>query len=238
MLVAIAALCAALVGTAVAGPTAEISLNKKQARSLSRQITVRLLRKIAPRVANRQITRRAPNLSVALANTVADAAITTDKLGDMAVTTDKLGDMAVTTGKLGDLAVTTEKLNDLAVTTEKLNDLAVTTGKLGNLAVTNGKLGTSSVTSAKIGTGQVRASDLGSIVQVQNEESIANNTSGTSDVACPAGTTVISGGGFTGSFTNMDLVTSIRLGNGWRVQSRNTTGSAKPLTARAYCLAG
>lgn len=76
MIVAILALSVSLVGTAVAGPIAEISLNKgekKQIRKISRNIS--------NRVSNRRITQRAPGLSVAnagLANiaNVANAANT------------------------------------------------------------------------------------------------------------------------------------------------------------------
>lgn len=63
MIVAIAALSVSLVGTAVAGPIAEISLNKgekKQIRKISRNIS--------NRVSNRRITQRAPGLAVATAN--------------------------------------------------------------------------------------------------------------------------------------------------------------------------
>jgi hypothetical protein len=68
LLVAIAALCVALVGTAVAGPIAEISLNKaekKQTRKIARKIAQR----IALRIARAEINRRAGGLSVANANT-------------------------------------------------------------------------------------------------------------------------------------------------------------------------
>lgn len=62
MIVAIAALSVSLVGTAVAGPIAEISLNrgeKKQVRKISRNI--------AGKVSNRRVTKRAPGLNVASA---------------------------------------------------------------------------------------------------------------------------------------------------------------------------
>lgn len=62
MIVAIAALSVSLVGTAFAGPIAEISLNKgekKQIRKISRNIS--------NKVSNRKITQRAPGLSVAAA---------------------------------------------------------------------------------------------------------------------------------------------------------------------------
>ena len=62
--------------------------------------------------------------------TIADGAVTTQKIADDAVTTSKLDDGAVTTAKLDDGAVTTAKLDDSAVTTAKLNDGSVTYAKL------------------------------------------------------------------------------------------------------------
>ena len=46
---------------------------------------------------------------------------------------------------------------------------------------------------------------------------------------------MISGGGFASTF-EMELTTSIRFGNGWRVQAFNDTGAEQTVTARAYCL--
>jgi hypothetical protein len=63
MIVAMTALCVSLVGTAFAGPIAEISgLNKRDKRVI-RKIT----RKVSGKVSNRRITKRAPGLSVAAA---------------------------------------------------------------------------------------------------------------------------------------------------------------------------
>jgi hypothetical protein len=78
--VAILALCVSLVGTAFAGPIAEISnLNKKDTRTV---------RKISNRIANKRITNRAPGLSVATAQAaiVADTAKSADsaKMADQA----------------------------------------------------------------------------------------------------------------------------------------------------------
>jgi hypothetical protein len=118
MIVAMTALFISLVGTAFAGPIAEISLNKgekKQIRKISRNIS--------GKVSNRRITQRAPGLSVAsaqnavianvanAANTAtnaenakdADSAKTADSadtVTDGAITTPKLADSAVTAGKL------------------------------------------------------------------------------------------------------------------------------------------
>jgi len=66
-------------------------------------------RKIAKAVANKQIRKKAPNLSVkhagtadlaTSASTVADGAVSTAKLADGAVSTAKLADGAVTAGKI------------------------------------------------------------------------------------------------------------------------------------------
>jgi hypothetical protein len=64
MIVAIAALSVSLVGTAVAGPIAEISVFNKKDKQQIRKIS----RNISNRVSNRKITQRAPGLSVAAAN--------------------------------------------------------------------------------------------------------------------------------------------------------------------------
>lgn len=63
MIVAMTALCVSLVGTAFAGPIAEISgLNKKDKRTVRK-----ISRNISGKVSNRRITKRAPGLNVATA---------------------------------------------------------------------------------------------------------------------------------------------------------------------------
>jgi hypothetical protein len=104
IVVAVAALVAALAGTAVAGPGASDSA-----------VTKSKVKKIA----NKQIDKRFP---VGTAG-IADSAVTTPKLADGAVTTPKLGDAAVTTPKLGDASVTTPKLANGAVTGAKLGSV-------------------------------------------------------------------------------------------------------------------
>lgn len=105
LIVAIAALSVSLVGTAVAVPIAEVSLNKQE-RKVTRKIAANLARKIARRisgrVSNRRITKRAPGLSVASANTAnsANSANTANTVPDGAVTTNKIADGAVTDAKL------------------------------------------------------------------------------------------------------------------------------------------
>jgi hypothetical protein len=67
MVVAVLALAAALIGTAVAAPV-QISLNKKERKQIRK-----IANKVAKKRANRQITRRAPNLSVKAAQTATNA---------------------------------------------------------------------------------------------------------------------------------------------------------------------
>jgi hypothetical protein len=75
LLVAIVALVAALVGTAVAGVATTSRLDRKEKQQV---------RKIARKLANQQITRRALKLSVAAAGT-ANSALTAAQLGSVTV---------------------------------------------------------------------------------------------------------------------------------------------------------
>jgi hypothetical protein len=78
MLVAFAALVAALVGTAVAGVATPSKLNGKERKQVA---------KIARKEADKQITKRAPGLSVAVASTAssANSANTAARLGKVIV---------------------------------------------------------------------------------------------------------------------------------------------------------
>jgi hypothetical protein len=161
------------------------------------------------------------------AKQIKKSAVATAKIKNAAVTTSKLADNAVTSGKITDAAVTTSKLADNAVTSGKITDAAVTTSKLTNNAVTTGK----------IADGEVRAGDLGTILEVQNTVQIAAGAEGTADVACPSGSIMLSGGGYWTTGLN-NLRTTLKQGNGWRVEGKNTLGTGQPLTVQAYCLIG
>jgi hypothetical protein len=154
-----------------------------------------------------------------------------------AVVTAKIKNAAVTNSKLGDGAVTSGKLADAAVATSKLANNAVTSGKITDAAVTISKLANDAVTSAKIADGEVHAADLGTILEVQNTVQINAGAEGTADVACPAGSVLLSGGGYWTTGAN-NLRTTLKQGNGWRVEGKNTLGGSAPLTVQAYCLSG
>jgi hypothetical protein len=103
--------------------------------------------------------------------------------------------------------------------------------------VTNSKLAANAVTTGKIADGEIRATDLGTIVTAQKTVQIEPGLEGTVDVACPAGSIMLSGGGYWTTGLN-NLRTTVKEGNGWRVEGKNTLGTGQPLTAQAYCLVG
>ncbi len=108
LVVAGLALVAALAGTAVAAdPVATTSAKK---------VTKKKVKKIADKIANREIDDRLP--------------WQTDDLADRAVTSAKLAGGAVTTGKLEDSAVTGPKINNGAIGANKL-DVPGVKGALG-----------------------------------------------------------------------------------------------------------
>jgi hypothetical protein len=144
---------------------------------------------------------------------------------------------ALAATKLAKNSIGATQIKKNAVVTAKIKNAAVTNSKLADNAVTNSKLAGNAVTSGKIADGQVRAGDLGTILTVQNTVQIGAGAEGTVDVACPAGSIMLSGGGYWTTGSN-NLRTTLMQGNGWRVEGKNTLGGSAPLTVQAYCLTG
>jgi len=137
----------------------------------------------------------------------------------------------------GASALAATQLAKNSVGTKQIKKNAVAAAKIKNAAVTTSKLADSAVTSGKIADGEVRAEDLGTILEVQNTVQIAAGAEGTADVACPSGSIMLSGGGYWTTGSN-NLRTTLKQGNGWRVEGKNTLGVSAPLTVQAYCLTG
>lgn len=98
------------------------------------------------------------------ATAIGAGGVTTDSLANLAVTTEKLAAKSVTTAKIADGAVGQNQLADNAVTQAKIAANAVGTNQLADGSVTGAKL--SGVTYANIGlnANQVRAIKIGTAV--------------------------------------------------------------------------
>jgi hypothetical protein len=191
-------------------------------------------------IKNGAVTKKKLHAKAVTTKKIAPLAVTTGKIADQAVTTEKIADQAVTTDKIADQAVTNGKIAPDAVDSSKILDGSIQTGDLGDAQVSNAKLADSSVTTGKIADAQVRAADLGPLVQATGPETaIANNTTGNMSVDCPAGSTVISGGGVYRGGTgngNVTIRSSQRNGNGWNVVAYNESGASATYQVLAYCL--
>jgi hypothetical protein len=192
-------------------------------------------------IKNGAVTKQKLHSKAVTTRKIAPQAVTTGKIADQAVTTDKIADQAVTTDKIADQAVTSGKIAPDAVDSSMILDGSIQTGDLGDAQVANSKLADSSVTSAKIADAQVRAADLGALGTTSGPETaIANNTSSNMSVTCPAGSTIISGGGVYRGGTgngNVTLRSSQKDGNGWNVVAYNESGASATYQVLAYCLA-
>jgi cytoskeletal protein RodZ len=193
-------------------------------------------KKIAKKVANKQIKKKAPGLSVNHANS-ADSASTSNSVNTNGVNTSAIQDNAVTTPKIADNAVTTPKIADNAVSTSKIADATVTSQKIADNAVANPKIADNAVTAPKIADESVRASELGSTQQVVSASVpiAANPGTATAIATCPAGTQLLSGGGGTDSIDVVG-VESFQAGNGWLWFARNFGGAPHNIFATAVCL--
>jgi hypothetical protein len=188
----------------------------------------------------------APKLGIKSAQIV-DGTIRTVDLRDEAVKSAKVANGTLTADDLGIDSVNSEEIAENAVASPEVAPDSLTAGDLGAASVassevadqslTQDDLGPSSVGSSEIQAGAVRASELGPIVQVSNATQIDAGKNATVAVACPAGTTVISGGN-TASDYRVALTGAMRSGNGWLAHAHSYAPNNETLTVYAYCLTG
>jgi hypothetical protein len=168
---------------------------------------------------------------------IVDGTIRTIDLRDNSVAAGKIAPDAVDTTEIAENGVDS---SDVAPDTLAAGDLAaasVTSSEVADQSLTANDLGPDSVGSSELQAGSVRASELGAIIQVTNSAPIKAGDNAAVTATCPAGTTVISGGGLPGLYS-VALVGTLRSGNGWIAYAHSNSANDTTLVAYAYCLSG
>lgn len=168
---------------------------------------------------------------------IADGSVRTVDLRDNAVNPQKIAADAVGSEEIAENAVESPEVAPESLTSQDLGTASVTSSEIADEALTSEDLGPNSVGSSELQAGAVRASELGPILQVSGSAPIKGGGNASTDATCPAGTTVISGGGSSG-FYQVHLASSYRSGNGWHIDARSDANGDTTITAFAYCLAG
>jgi hypothetical protein len=168
---------------------------------------------------------------------VANGSLTADDLGTDSVGSDEIAKDAIKTDEIAENAVASPEVAPDSLAAGDLGSASVASSEVADQSLTQNDLGPSSVGSSELQTGSVRASELGAIVQVSNSTQIDAGKNATVSVACPAGTTVISGGN-TASDYRVALTGAMRSGNGWLVHAHSYAPNNETLTVYAYCLTG
>jgi len=174
---------------------------------------------------------------VALFVALTGSAIAAGVLGPNTVRSPQIVNGSVRNADLHDGLIGASKISPGAVTETAIADNAVGTTKVADGSLGEADLGPNSVGSSELQAGSIRASELGPLLQVTNSISVAPNGNTYVVANCPAGTTVLSGGGEPSSYADY-LVGSVRSGNGWMAVVHSTSGATTTLTAYAYCLVG
>jgi len=168
---------------------------------------------------------------------IVDDTIRTIDLRDNAVAAGKIAPDAVDTTEIAENGVESSDVAPDSLTSGDLGAASVTSSEVADQSLTANDLGPDSVGSSELQAGSVRASELGPIIQVSNDTTINTGANASVSVACPAGTTVISGGN-TASDYRVALTGALRSGNGWLAHAHSYAPNNETLTVFAYCLTG
>jgi len=168
---------------------------------------------------------------------IVNGTVRTVDVRDNAVQAAKIAPDAVGAEEIAENAVESPEVAQDSLTAGDLGAASVTSSEVADQSLSSDDLGANSVGSSEIQTGAIRAAELGTIIPVSQSKAIKANANATVEIQCPAGTTVISGGGFSSLYT-IHLSGSFRTQNGWRVDARNNSGTDSSVTAYAYCLTG
>jgi len=218
MIVACVALLLALTGSAIAAGVAKNSVR-------SAQIVDATVRTVDLR-----------DGAVSSAKVADDSLAATDLAPD-SVTTSEIADNAVSSPEVAPDSLAAGDLGANSVASSEVADQSLTANDLGPESVGANEVATDAVGSIEISPSAVHASELAAITTVSNTVTIEGGKNASVDVACPAGSIVISGGG-RGGFYQVALSGSYRSGNGWHVDARSGAVGDTGLTAYANCLVG
>lgn len=159
-----------------------------------------------------------------------------DEIAENAVASPEVAPDSLAAADLAPASVTSSEVADQSLTANDLGPDSVGTSEIAADSVGTSEIATDAVGPGELQSASVRSAELAAIVQVSNTAAINANTNESTSVACPAGTTVISGGGRSSLYA-IHLASVYRSGNGWHIDARNNSGSNGNITVYAYCLA-
>jgi hypothetical protein len=168
---------------------------------------------------------------------IVDGSVRTVDLRDNSVNSPKIAPDAVGSEEIAENAVESPEVAADSLTNQDLGAASVTSSEVADQSLSDADLGPNSVGSSELQAGAVRASELGPIIQVSENATIKAGGNMSTGAVCPAGTTLISGGGRSG-FYQVHLASSYRDGNAWRIDARSAASNDTTITAYAYCLVG
>jgi len=165
-----------------------------------------------------------------------DDSVNAGKIAKDQVGADEIAENAVSSPEVAPDSLTAGDLGAASVASSEVADQSLTANDLGPDSVGSSEVAADAVGPSELQSASVRSAELAAIVQVSNTVTISANTNASTSVACPAGTTVISGGGSATSYL-VHLTSTYRAGNGWHIDARSGSASDKSITVYAYCLA-
>jgi len=166
---------------------------------------------------------------------IAPDSIGNEELAENAVSSPEVAPDSLTNQDLGAASVTSSEVADQSLSANDLGPDSAGTSEIAADAVGSSEIATNAVGAAELQSDSVHAAELASIVTVSNNTTIKGGDNASVDVACPAGTVLISGGA-RGGFYQVALSGSYRSGNGWHVDARSGAVNDTTLTAYANCL--
>jgi acyl carrier protein len=166
-----------------------------------------------------------------------DNSVNAPKIAADAVGNEEIAENAVASPEVAPDSLTAQDLGAASVTSTEVADNSLTANDLGPDSVGASEIQADAVGSSELQADSVHASELAALLTSQSSTAIKGGDNASVTATCPAGTTVISGGGSAG-FYQVHLTSTYRVGNGWRIDARSGAVVDTTITAYAYCLAG